>query len=82
MKQVSFLSHIIFEEGITMDSSKIQDMLTWNTFAGVTDIWSFLGLVGYYRKCIKGFSKISEPMTKLLGKDKKFNWTPAREVWN
>jgi uncharacterized membrane protein YjfL (UPF0719 family) len=46
MKQVSFLSHIIFEEGITMDSSKIQDMLTWNTFAGVTDIWSFLRTSG------------------------------------
>jgi hypothetical protein len=38
MKQVSFLSHVISEEGITMDSSKIQDMLTWNTSASVTDI--------------------------------------------
>jgi hypothetical protein len=42
MKQVSLLSHIILEEGITVDSSKIQDMLTWNTSAIVADIRSFL----------------------------------------
>jgi hypothetical protein len=43
---------------------------------------SFLGLVGYYKRSVEGFLKIGDPMTKLLGKDKKFNWTPAREVWN
>jgi hypothetical protein len=48
----------------------------------VVDSRSFIGLVGYYKRSIEGFSKISEPMTKLLGKDKKFNWTPARAVWN
>jgi hypothetical protein len=48
----------------------------------VANSQSFLGLVGYCKRSIKGFSKISEPMTKLLGKDKKFNWTPAREIWN
>jgi hypothetical protein len=36
----------------------------------------------YYRKFIREFSKISEPMTKLLEKDKKFNGMPAREIWN
>jgi hypothetical protein len=41
MNQVLFLSHVILEEGITMDSSEIQDML-WNTFASVIDIRSFL----------------------------------------
>jgi hypothetical protein len=50
--------------------------------ASVTDICSFLGLVGYYKRFVEGFSKISKPMTKFLGKDKKFNWTPAHEVWN
>jgi hypothetical protein len=43
----------------------------------VGDIWSFLGLAGYYRMFIKGFSKISRPMTELLEKDKKFEWTSA-----
>jgi hypothetical protein len=55
-------------------------MLSWNALASVTDIRSSLGLLGNYGKFIKGFSKITKPITKLLGKDKKFMWTPAWEV--
>jgi hypothetical protein len=55
-----------------VDSSKIRDMLSWNAPASVADIHSPLGLVG--------FSKITKPMIELLGKDKKFKWTPACEV--
>jgi hypothetical protein len=55
-----------------MDPSKVQDVLSWNAPMSVDDIWSFLGLVGYYRRFIKGFSKIRKPMTELLKKDKKF----------
>jgi hypothetical protein len=44
------------------------------------DIRSFLGLAGYYRRFIKGFSKISKPMTKLLAKGKTFEWTPRHEA--
>jgi hypothetical protein len=51
-----------------MASSKIQDVLIWNTPASVTDFHSFLGLIGYHRKFIKGSSKITKPMTKLLGR--------------
>jgi hypothetical protein len=43
----------------------------------VGDIQIFLGLAGYYRRFIEGFLKISKPMTELLEKDKKFEWTPA-----
>jgi hypothetical protein len=53
MKQVAFLSHIILEEGMFMDSSKIQDMLSWNVLASVTNIRSPLGLVGSYRRFIE-----------------------------
>jgi hypothetical protein len=67
VKQVYFLSHVILEEGMSMDSSKIRDMLSWNAPASVSDVHSFLGLVGYYRKFIKGFSKITKPTTELLG---------------
>jgi hypothetical protein len=72
MKQVAFLGHIISKGGISMDPSKVQDVLSWSAPTSVSDIWSFLGLAGYYRRFIEGFSKISKPMTELLKKDKKF----------
>jgi hypothetical protein len=80
MKQVAFLGHNISKGGISMDPSKVQDVLSWNALTSVGDIQSFLGLVVYYRRFLKGFSKISKPMTKLLEKDKKFEWTPACEA--
>jgi hypothetical protein len=80
MKQVSFLGHVISKGGISVDPSKVQDVLSWNAPMSVDDIRSFLGLAGYYRRFIKGFSKISKPMTKLLEKDKKFEWTSACEA--
>jgi hypothetical protein len=80
LKQVAFLGHIISEGGISMDPSKVQDVLSWNAPTSVGDIRSFLVLAGYYRMFIEGFSKISKPMTELLEKDKKFKWTPSCEA--
>jgi hypothetical protein len=77
MKQVAFLGHVISKGGISLDPSKVQDVLSWNAPTSVGDIWSFLGLAGYYRRFIQGFSKISKPMTELLKKDKKFKWMPT-----
>ena len=62
-------------EGIAVDPSKVKDMLDWLPPATVSQIQSFLGLAGYYRRFIEGFSKISKPMTELFKKDKKFEWT-------
>jgi hypothetical protein len=45
MKQIPYLSHIILKVGMSMDSSKIQDMLSWNAPASIVDVHSFLGLV-------------------------------------
>jgi hypothetical protein len=55
-------------------------VLSWKAPTSVSDIRSFLGLAGYYRRFIEGFWKISKPMTELLKKDKKFKWTPACEA--
>jgi hypothetical protein len=55
VKQVSSLSHVISKEGISVDSSKIQNMLSWNAPTSDVDIHSSHGLVGYYRKFIEGF---------------------------
>jgi hypothetical protein len=55
-------------------------VLSWKAPTSVGDIQSFLGLAGYYRIFIKGFLKISKPMTELLDKDKMFEWTSACEA--
>jgi hypothetical protein len=80
MKQVAFLGHVISKGCISVDPSKVRDVLSWNAPTSVGDIQSFLGLAGYYRRFIEGFSKISKPMTELLEKDKKFEWTSACEA--
>jgi hypothetical protein len=80
MKQVAFLGHVISKGGISVDPSKVQDVLSWKAPTSVSDIQSFLGLARYYQRFIEGFSKIRKPMTELLEKDKKFEWISACEA--
>jgi hypothetical protein len=58
MKQVAFLGHIISKGGISVDPSKVQDVLSWKAPTSVGNIRSFLGLSGYYRRFLERFSKI------------------------
>jgi hypothetical protein len=69
-----FLGHVISAEGIAVDPSKVQEVLNWKSPKSVTQIRSFLGLVGYYHRFIPNFSKIVKPMTQLLDKEVKFKW--------
>jgi hypothetical protein len=80
LNQVAFLGHVTLKGDIYVDPGKVQDVLSWNAPASVVDIQSFLGLARYYRRFIEGFSRITKPITELLGKDKKFKWTPACEA--
>jgi hypothetical protein len=80
LKKVAILGHVILKGGISVNPSKVQDVLRWNVPMSVDDIQSFLGLTGYYRRFIKGFSKISKPVTELLEIDRKFECTPAYEA--
>jgi hypothetical protein len=80
LKQLAFLGHVISKGGISVDPNKVRDVLSWNAPMIVSDIRSFLGLAGYYQRFIEGFSKISKPMTELLEKDRKFEWTPTCEA--
>jgi hypothetical protein len=66
--------------GISVDPSKIEDVLSWNVPTSVSDIRSFLRLAGYYQRFVERFLKISKPMTELLVKDKKCKWTPTYEA--
>ena len=75
LKKVPFLGHILSEDGISIDPSKVQEVMDWKALTSVHEVWSFLGLAGYYRRFILDFSMIAKPMTRLLQKDEKFNWT-------
>src|SRR5438105_11867909 len=80
LKEVSFLGHILSAKGVAVDPSKVQEVLDWKSPTSVTEIRSFLGLVGYYRRFIQDFSKIAKPMIKLLQKEAKFIWTSDCEA--
>jgi hypothetical protein len=75
LTEVAFLGHIISTGGVSVDLGKVKDVLNWMPPATVSEIQSFLGFVGYYRRFIKDFSKIAKPMMKLLEKNKTFEWT-------
>jgi hypothetical protein len=79
LKQVTFLGHVISKGGISVDPSKVQDVLIWKAPTNVGNIQSFHELAGYYRRFLDGFLKISKPMIELLKKDKKFEWMSACE---
>jgi hypothetical protein len=69
------MGHIITKGGIAVDPSKVSEVLKWEPPRTVSEIRSFLGLAGYYRRFIEGFSKIVKPLTSLLENDREFKWT-------
>ncbi|WVZ89808.1 LOW QUALITY PROTEIN: hypothetical protein U9M48_036167 [Paspalum notatum var. saurae] len=77
IEEVKFLGHVISNGGIAVDQIKVSEVQNWKIPGDVKDIRSFLELAGYYRRFIEGFSKIAKPMTALLEKNIKFQWTPA-----
>ncbi|XP_073045988.1 uncharacterized mitochondrial protein AtMg00860-like [Primulina eburnea] len=74
LDRVAFLGHIVSQNGIDVDPSKVEVVRDWPVPKSVTEIRNFLGLAGYYRKFIQGFSYIMVPMTVLTKKNVKFIW--------
>jgi hypothetical protein len=70
---------MVSSEGISMDPSKVREVLDWKPPRTVHQVYNFLGLAGYYRRFILNFSKIAKPITNLLKKEKKFVWNAERD---
>jgi hypothetical protein len=68
-RQIHYLGHIISKEGVVLDLENIKAIDEWTTLRNVTEVRSFMGLVGYYRRFIKYFSNIVHPITSLQKKD-------------
>ncbi|GKC49399.1 putative reverse transcriptase domain-containing protein, partial [Tanacetum coccineum] len=78
--KVQFLGHVIDSKGIHVDPAKIESIKDWASPKSPTEIRQFLGLAGYYRRFIEGFSKIAKSMTKLTQKNVKFDWGEKEEA--
>jgi hypothetical protein len=77
ISEVLFMGHIINQDGLVVDPNKVAAILDWKALKDVRGIKSFIGMAGYYRRFIEGFSKIARPMIALLAKKVEFKWTPA-----
>ena len=71
---MTFLGHIVSVEGIRVNLANIELLVNWKPPQNVTEVRSFLGLAGYYRQFVKGFSVIASTLTKLFRKGVKFEW--------
>ncbi|GJS44876.1 putative reverse transcriptase domain-containing protein [Tanacetum coccineum] len=78
--KVQFLGYVIDSQGIHVDPAKIESIKDWASPKTSTEIHQFLGLAGYYRRFIEGFSKIAKSMTKLTQKKVKFDWGDKQEA--
>ncbi|GKD53978.1 putative reverse transcriptase domain-containing protein, partial [Tanacetum coccineum] len=78
--KVQFLGHVVDSQGIHVDPAKIESIKDWASPKTPTEIRQFLGLAGYYRRFIEGFSKIAKPMTKLTQKKVAFEWGDKQEA--
>ncbi|XP_038899536.1 uncharacterized mitochondrial protein AtMg00860-like [Benincasa hispida] len=79
LRQVSFLGHVVSKEGVYVDPAKVEGVTSWARPTTVSEVCSFLGLVGYYRRFVKDFSRIAAPFTQLIRKGATFFWNEACE---
>ena len=74
LDEVAFLGHVVSAQGIQVDPQNIAAVENWEQPRTVTEVRSFLGLAGYYRRFVKDFSIMALPLMKLTWKDVKFEW--------
>ena len=80
LSEVEFLGHMVTADGIKMDGHKIAAVREWPTPTCPRDVRSFLGLIGYYRRFIKDFSRLAAPLTELTRSDVPFRWSAEQRA--
>jgi hypothetical protein len=80
LDRVGFLGHVISAGGVSVDPQKVEAVSNWGRPTSVTEIRSFLGLAGYYRRFVQDFSRIAAPLTRLTRKGVKFEWSEKCEL--
>nr|GEZ98969.1 putative reverse transcriptase domain-containing protein [Tanacetum cinerariifolium] len=79
LDSVKFLGHVINSHGVHVDPAKVEAIKNWTASKTPTEVRQFLGLAGYYRRFIEGFSLIAKPLTKLTQKNKSYEWGEEEE---
>ncbi|KAL0544263.1 hypothetical protein IC582_019376 [Cucumis melo] len=79
LRIVSFLGHVVSKAGVSVDPAKIEAVTGWTRPSTVSEVRSFLGLTGYYRRFVENFSRIATPLTQLTRKGAPFVWSKACE---
>lgn len=77
---VAYLGHVVSKDGVSMDPSKVEAILDWPKPKNVTELRSFLGLIGYYRKFLVNFGEVSAPLVELTKKDVRWVWDASRQT--
>lgn len=72
LDRVLYLGHVLSAQGVQVDPTKVESLLSWERPRDVSELRSFLGLAGYYRRFVEG---IARPLTLLTQKERPFSWT-------
>lgn len=78
--EVHYLGHIVSSEGVRPDPKKVDAVVNYPVPKSIKDVKAFLGLAGYYRRFVPGFSNMAKPLTKILRKDEKFKWGDTQQM--
>jgi len=78
-ERISFLGHMVSAQGINPQEEKIKSIQDWPVPKCVRDVRAFFGLASYYRKFVKKFASIAEPLSALIKKGVRFNWSPEAQ---